>query len=168
MADPVPQESDRLPNHSEFESSEEESEAVEGTEQPIELAIPHEPAPLAPPEVRQTQPIALVLKLTRRPLWQVVLGLSGGVLVLTLLAIELLAFSSLALQTLGRAIVATVAGATTLAIFLSVPAGLAWGVRRSLNEAVEKESSARSIVVAIAIGGAVFGVILRVWLWPPA
>ena len=124
----------------------------------------------APAEIRQTKSIAIALKLVERPLWQLVVGLSSGALVLTLLAIEALTLSGWALQTLGRTVVMLTAGGTTLLIFVAAPTAIAWTAQHSVKAARARDVSVKSIKLGVAIaafGGVTIGILVRLWLIPP-
>jgi len=124
----------------------------------------------SPNELRKTPATAIATTLARRPLWQVVIGLGGGAIGLTLLAIALLTVSGLALRTLERAIVTTLAGATVLALFAAVPTGAIVYARRSIAQALPHGATQNRLRLAMAIavaGGVAIGIVLRLLLAPP-
>ncbi|MGD1901970.1 MAG: hypothetical protein ACFB9N_06995 [Geitlerinemataceae cyanobacterium] len=148
-----------------------ERDAPETVEIAPVLEAPQEPddAPLAPAKVRLTEPIGAALDLTNRPLWQVAVGLGGGAIVLTLVVIEAIAASGLAIQALGRAIVAIVTGAMTLVLFAALPLGSVAVAQRWLN--AKRGPNLRYLRVAIAIAiisGITIGILIRLLFAPPS
>ncbi|TAF54721.1 MAG: hypothetical protein EAZ61_05260 [Oscillatoriales cyanobacterium] len=122
------------------------------------------PSPSVPPRPKPN--LNLSVNLADRPLWQIVSGLGLGAIALTGVAIGLFTLSGLALQGLGRAVAAVIAGTIVLGLFSGIPMLLAVFTlqtsRAIQQQGVSAGTSKLVVGIAIAIGvmGGIWGRLL--------